>query len=148
MARIFREKKGIKQILVSQRLKHPYLNALGLVTGKVKVGEKFEDEMIRECIEETGLVPTKFEMVGVARWIDYDSKKTLLHDATFIIFDVYETDGVLIEQSDESKNFWVDYSELKNMDNLLPTLKEMAKGKELQSRTMVFEERVAVLDNF
>lgn len=151
MAIFYKGKGKFIEILISERLKSPFLNANGLVTGKVKIGESIEQAMIRECLEETGLTPVEYRMLGVERWIDYDSiTKNLMNDAVFFVFEITVWNGDLIEKTIESFNKWCKISDLKNIPKKLPTLELISKDlyKNDSGKKVKFKERIVEIENF
>jgi ADP-ribose pyrophosphatase YjhB (NUDIX family) len=151
MAIFYRGNGKDKEILIAERLKSPFLNSHGVVTGKIKMGEEIETSMIRECIEETGLKPIKYKLTAVERWIDYDSiTKELMNDAVFFVFEVTKWKGDLIEKTNESFNKWCKISDLKDVPKKLPTIDLISKSlyKNDLGQNVKFKERVVEIENF
>ncbi|MEP7103543.1 MAG: NUDIX domain-containing protein [Candidatus Dojkabacteria bacterium] len=147
---LIRNKENSDKILMSKRLKHPFLGMYGFVTGKVRAGETLESTMTREVFEETGLEVTKSHLIGVARWIDLEKGSgKFLHDAFFHQFEVLDYEGDLLEKTLESENVWKTINEIKSLGNLLlPSVKkyfdEIGKGKV----QINFEENITDLERF
>lgn len=123
MVMFTRKRQGETEYLISRRLKHPFLNALGFVTGKVRAGNSMEKEAIRESQEEVGLTPMKMKMLGIQRWTDFDQKGELIHDAHFYTYHVTKWEGALIKETAEAENKWMRLSEIASEDKPLPSLK-------------------------
>ena len=138
-----------EQILVSKRLKHPFLHQLGLMTGKVRAGELFDDAMIREVQEESGLTPTEHKLIGVYRWIDYDKHTgDMTHDGVFLVYSVTDYTGELVLKTDECENSWMNIDDLGNGQDLLPSASFVRGGARSGEIDIKLKETKLVLDTF
>ena len=148
MVRIYNnEDPGL--VLIAKRRKHPFLGQLGLITGKIKFGEETGDAVVREVEEETALAVKEWNMVGMHRWIDYDkSEEQIVHDAMFIVCDVTRYSGKLSEVTDECENSWMELSELKGREDLLPSLEKMVNEEVFNRIEIEFSERRIVTEGF
>ena len=86
------------------------------VGGKLQDKETPEEAMIRECIEEIGAKPTKYEKVGYISFDEYYKEK--LQKVAFHLYIAYEWDGDLVE-SDEMVPYWFDLDKIP-YDNMFP----------------------------
>lgn len=99
--------KGEREVLVQQRLKHPYYGYHGFVTGKIRWGETLAEGAARELYEETGLRAT-LTLVGVWHKIDRSAKdRSLLEDKIFFVFRATRCRGVLRQSFEGGTNRWV-----------------------------------------
>ncbi|XMB86054.1 8-oxo-dGTP diphosphatase [Mycoplasmatota bacterium WC44] len=96
------------EVLVQDR-KKKYWSGIGFPGGHVELNESLVDSAIREVKEETDLDITDLEFCGFKSWDD--EKKNLV-----ILFKTNSFTGTLKEYSDEGRNFWVDKSELKDLN--------------------------------
>lgn len=109
-----RKNKGIQEFLIQRRLKHPYYNFHGLVTGKIHWGETVLETARRELKEETGLTG-KLRFVGIEHKMDYSADGKMLEDKFFFIFKGEEMKGTFIENFEGGKNIWYSENEVKKL---------------------------------
>lgn len=98
--------KSTGKVLVQERIKS--WKGIAFPGGHVENGESIYDSAVREVYEETGLTVTNLVPCGFMHW--YNNKT---HDRYFVYF--YKTTdftGVLTENCDEGKNFWVNPEDL------------------------------------
>ena len=121
------------EILLGQKKKH-HDKAFGVgkwngFGGKVDVGETVEQAMVRECSEECGATPTKWEKVAVNDFmVDYDQ---VVH-----VYLVSEWDGEITETA-EMRPKWFKKSEIpygKMWDDDIFWLPAVVLGKKLIAR--------------
>ena len=135
---IIRKKGKIYQQLLHKRLKHPHYGYIGAVTCKVKWGESIEDNLKRELMEEVGIVPEKWSIVGVVREFFLNENKEKVCDGIFFVIVVEEFDGEPELKSIEGEYFWYDIDKILGLDKIfregfengLPHIKKFLKDKE------------------
>jgi 8-oxo-dGTP diphosphatase len=115
-----------EKILLAKRLKHPFKDKLGFMSGKVSWGENFEDTLIRECNEEVGILPKDFKLFAIRRCID-NSKNTkeVIFDSLYFIFLIRSFRGNILN-TEESENIWIDINDL-DYTKLLPVTSSVLK---------------------
>jgi ADP-ribose pyrophosphatase YjhB (NUDIX family) len=147
---IIRNKEDKSKVLISKRLKHPFLGMYGFITGKVRMGELVADTMRREVLEETGLTVLKFELKKIDRFIDYDKKtNSLVHDSFFHKFEVTDYTGNLIAKTLESENTWMVEDEIKMLEEkLAPSVIDHYNSSQDEGKTVLIQERKVVVHNF
>lgn len=110
------------KVLVQNRVKN--WCGIAFPGGHVEDGESIYDSAVREIREETGLTVANLIQRGFMFWFNHQTG-----DRYFTYF--YTTtdfSGTLIDETDEGKVFWVEYSELPlmnlapNMANYLPII--------------------------
>lgn len=114
---IERDHDGQKEYLLQQRLKQPFYGFWGMMGGKVKFGDSFEETAARELEEETGLTGN-FEFLSIYRKRDYNQDNTLLEDKVFIRMKVSNPDGVLIEDFEGGHNEWLTIEQIGKLDKI------------------------------
>ena len=101
-----------EKTLLTKRLKHPFKDKLGFMSGKVAWGMSAGDTLIKECVEEMGIVPVKYKLFAIRRCIDYDAiTNELIFDAIYYNFIVTEYKGEEVD-SEESECVWVKFAEI------------------------------------
>ena len=100
-------------VLVEERKKS--WQGLAFPGGKIENNESVYDSVIREIKAETNLNIKNLIFCGIKDW--FDSKKN--EKIIIFLFKTNDFDGVLLESSDEGKNYWVKKSELLKL-NLSP----------------------------
>lgn len=100
-------------VLVEERKKS--WQGLAFPGGKIENNESVYDSVIREIKEETNLNIKNLIFCGIKDW--FDSKKN--EKIIIFLFKTNDFEGVLLESSDEGKNYWVKKSELLKL-NLSP----------------------------
>ena len=88
-------------VLVEERKKS--WQGLAFPGGKIENNESVYDSVIREIKEETNLNIKNLIFCGIKDW--FDSKKN--EKIIIFLFKTNDFDGVLLESSDEGKNYWV-----------------------------------------
>ena len=86
------------------------------VGGKIKEGETPEQAMIRETMEEISVKPTKYEKVGIIKFLEY--YKGNKEHVAFHLYTATEWEGN-IKESEEMKPQWFNINEIP-YDNMLP----------------------------
>lgn len=133
--------KGVKEILLEERLKDPSKGKVGSHTEKVKFGESLFETAKRCLKNETGLTG-KFEYAGVIRIIrkknDYPAVDVLLN-----FFRVKNPKGELIEKTKENRSFWLPVKEVHKLKNTFEHFKQDLEL--LLSDEKFFKERIVTL---
>jgi len=96
-------------VLVQDRLL--YWKGIAFPGGHLEPGESLRDSAIREVKEETGLDVKNLTYCGMLHWYNTDDGKQ-----TFIYY--YRTEdfsGELLPGTEEGRNMWVPYRELRGM---------------------------------
>lgn len=96
------------RILVQNRRDAAW-SGITLPGGHIEDGESFAEAVIREVLEETGLIIVEPKLCGVKHWVYNDGSRSI----SFL----YKTDnfsGELIS-SDEGEVFWADIGDLTKM---------------------------------
>lgn len=98
---------GSGNVLVQERVKS--WKGLAFPGGHVEDGESFYASAVREVKEETGLDVRNLKFCGMVHWLNRESGDR------FLVF-LYRTDefsGELCQETEEGKNFWMPFEELK-----------------------------------
>jgi len=110
---ITRTKKGRKEYLFQERLKHPYYGYWGFPTGKIRWGETILETAARELAEETGL-SANYKLAGVYHEHTYQKETgELLEDKIFFVVKCTSVAGDLIEKFEGGHNAWQTTSKMK-----------------------------------
>lgn len=102
-------------VLVQDRV-NPDWPGITFPGGHVEKKESFNNAVIREVLEETGLKISSPKLCGVKDWINEDGSRYIV-----LLYKTDKFEGTLTP-SDEGNVFWVDVSEMKQM--------HMAEGME------------------
>lgn len=96
-------------------------NYCGLIFpgGHVELGEAFNDSVIREIKEETGLTISNLEFCGIKDWVEFDGSRYMV-----FLYKTNQFSGDIIS-SNEGKVFWMPIEELKKSDNTLWHMDQM-----------------------
>ena len=133
------------QILLPLKKKKIGIGKHNGVGGKLKENETHEDAMIRECIEEVGLRPTKYEYVAEVSFnqlVDDNRTVAIVH-----VYICRSWDGELIE-TDEMKPHWFDINNIpydKTMDDDKYWLPLVLDGKKIIA-TFELDDQYGTLD--
>ena len=101
----FREKEGVREYVMQQRLKHPFFGFRGFITGKIKWGESVVDGAARELEEETGLVGDITHQ-SIYHELIYSPSRDLLEDKYFFICTAENLKGNLLTEFEGGRNEW------------------------------------------
>ncbi|EGS34416.1 hydrolase, NUDIX family [Finegoldia magna SY403409CC001050417] len=108
-------------VLVLDKVKKYGWEGLTFPGGHVEKMESITDSVIREAKEETNLDVENIRYIGMISWYDMDNNDR-------IIGFLYETDdfsGELVKENVEGTLEFIDYEELKNMDDHSDSMDEI-----------------------
>ncbi len=94
-----------------QRRTDPAWPGISFPGGHVDKGESFVDSVIREVKEETGLDIADVKLCGMSQWTARDGAYRYI-----VLFYKTDTFSGELRSSEEGEVFWVELSELKNME--------------------------------
>jgi ADP-ribose pyrophosphatase YjhB (NUDIX family) len=140
-----REKNGVREYLMQQRLKQPYYGLHGFVSGKMRWGETVLETAARELEEETGLVGT-LTLVGIIHKMDYTSGGALLEDKFFFIVRADDVRGTLRTEFEGGRNFWLPKRDVLKLPNLFPDVEEVLEVRD--GDDFVFLERKYTVERY
>lgn len=104
---VCREREGVQEFLVQERLKHPYFGFWGFASGKVRWGETILTTAARELEEETGLRGT-FEHRGIYHErVIHEITGEIIEDKIFHMMYCDEVSGALLESFEGGRNAWL-----------------------------------------
>ena len=108
--------KDDDEVLVQERLKHPFYGYIGYPGGKIRWGETIIEAAARELLEETNL-EANFTYRGIYHeHIKSEETGELLEDKIFHIVNGKLVGGELIKQFEGGKNSWISLAALKKVD--------------------------------
>ncbi|MBS6926925.1 MAG: 8-oxo-dGTP diphosphatase [Finegoldia magna] len=108
-------------VLVLDKVKKHGWEGLTFPGGHVENMESITDSVIREAKEETNLDVENIRYIGMISWYDMDNNDR-------IVGFLYETDdfsGELVKENIEGTLEFIDYEELKNMDDHSDSMDEI-----------------------
>lgn len=135
-----------KKYLLHRRTKHPYFGWMGIPTGKTKWGHSYEDEVIRELEEETGLTGNPTLKVILHSRMKLRSTDKIEDDRVFYYYRIDDIQNELITKTIEGENYWLSIDEIKSEKNIFPDTLWILEGMEKDG--IVFKEVVESYDNF
>ena len=125
--------KGVTKYLVQRRLKQPFYEYNGFVSGKIRWGETANKAAHRELSEETNL-KGDLNLIGIEHKMDYSKDKILLDDKFFFIYKATSLKGRLNRDFKEGENVWLTGEEIIKLPRLFDDMRqilEMSKKKHL-----------------
>ena len=138
-------------VLLVRRGQPPLKGEWSLPGGALELGETLRAGVVREVLEETGMVVVPGSIVEVLDRITYDEQRVRYH-YVLIDFVCHVTGGSLMSGSDADDSCWVEHSELEKY-NLAPiTLQVIEKafpaGREVNWKASASEAGVRILSVF
>jgi len=112
-----REPNGSREYLIRHRLKQPYFDYCGFITGKVRNGETVLEAAARELKEETGL-QARLEYIGIQHKLDYTENHQLLEDKYFFVVLATDTAGDFKEAVRGGRNLWLSAEQVEELPKL------------------------------
>lgn len=98
--------KGTLHYLIYTRLKQPFYNCQGFLSGKVMYGEQVLDSAKRELKEETNL-DSKVKIVCIKHYLVFDKLSKELVEDKFMFFCLAKNPKGKLVSGDEGKYEWV-----------------------------------------
>lgn len=80
--------------------------------GHVEKGESFNDSVIREVKEETGLTISNVKLCGVKDW--YDEENDIRN--VILLYKTKDFEGKLLDETSEGKVFWTKFENIKSLN--------------------------------
>lgn len=137
--------KGKALHLVHKRLKQPFLNWYGSISGKIRWGETPLECGQRELLEETGLSGT-FHLKSIEHYFHVHQDGKFLEDKYFWVFKVDNLKGKLIEKTEEGENIWMSESEYRKLKHVFAPFTEV--DKRLKSKSLIYLDRTEIVDSY
>lgn len=118
------------ELLVQERLKHPYFGFWGFGGGKIRWGETIIDAAARELREETGLT-AKLEYRGVYHELTRSQETgEVIEDKIFHVVYGSHPNGSLLTSFDGGRNEWIAEADIAKIDKKYKSFDlELAVGK-------------------
>lgn len=105
-------------VLVEEKVGKNY-RGLIFPGGHVELGEAFNDSVIREIKEETGLTISNLEFCGIKDWMEFDGSRYMV-----FLYKTNQFSGDIIS-SNEGKVFWMPLEGLRKAENKLWHMDQM-----------------------
>jgi 8-oxo-dGTP pyrophosphatase MutT (NUDIX family) len=140
-----REKKGVTEYLIHQRLKEPFYGWYGSHSGKIRWGENPLICARREFKEETGLAG-KFKLKGIVHYHHFHKNGKLLEDKYFWVFKVNKVEGKLKSKVPEGRNIWINEKKFRKLKRVFATFDETIEV--INSKSIVYVERTRIVDSY
>lgn len=115
------------RVLLVERAKSPLQGYWSLPGGVLETGERLEEGVCREVLEETGLVVTPLRVVEIFERIMRDANEHVEYHYVLIDYLCRVTGGDLTARDDVSRAEWVAQSELaryKITEGTLPVIEK------------------------
>lgn len=103
-------------VLVQERLKHPYYGFWGYPGGKIQWGETIMRAAERELLEETGLSAELTYMGVYHEHVEEKESGNMLEDKIFHVFGGRDSSGVLLTEFEGGRNAWKSLDELSSIE--------------------------------
>lgn len=102
----YRDRDGVREYVMQERLKHPFFGFSGFIAGKIKIGESVLETAARELMEETGLAGA-IRHNSIYHERIYSTSGDLLEDKYFFICTAQITKGELQTEFEGGRNAWI-----------------------------------------
>jgi ADP-ribose pyrophosphatase YjhB (NUDIX family) len=107
--------KNGSKVLVQRRLKEPFYGYWGFISGKINYGLNVEECALRDIEEETGLVASHAQLIGMNQTKTYEDGKLLHHHIMFYVR-LSDLTGTLRSKTHKGENAWVEFAEYEKLD--------------------------------
>lgn len=104
--------KQYDQVLVQERLKHPYFGFWGYPGGKIRWGETILEAAARELLEETGLSASMTYRGVYHERVESTEDGTIMEDKIFHIVSGISPSGTLADTFQGGRNAWMSLKDL------------------------------------
>lgn len=108
------------QLLFQRRLRHPYYNFYGAISGPIKWGEEIEVAAARELTKQTGLTAT-YKVVGFYRQKDRDETGAILEDKLFAVVEATVEQSALSNTWSGGHNEWMTIEAYRGQEKRFPS---------------------------
>jgi 8-oxo-dGTP pyrophosphatase MutT (NUDIX family) len=106
---VLRDNNGVREVLLQNRLRHPFYGDINSIAGKIKPGEKIIDSAKRKLLEEAGH-QADFQFVGVLRKCRLNKQDEILEDTLYHYCIAENPTGEMTELNEYGENFWAPVS--------------------------------------
>ena len=104
------------EVLVQERLKHPYFGFWGYPGGKIRWGETILEACARELHEETGLTATlQYQGVYHEHVVSHETGG-ILEDKIFHVISATKPTGTLLDTFEGGRNAWMSLEDLAKIE--------------------------------
>lgn len=116
-----RNPSDASQLLFQRRLRHPYYNFYGAISGPVKWGEEIEVAAARELTKQTGLTAT-YDVVAFYRQKDRDNETgAILEDKLFAVVEATVEQDNLSNTWTGGHNEWMTLEAYRQQEKRFPS---------------------------
>lgn len=112
--------KKTDKVLVQVRDKNDW-DGISFPGGHVEKGESFNQSVIREVLEETGLLIENLIPCGIKDWYDFKKQKRY----AVLMYKTKMYSGTLIPRSHEGENKWMTIDSIRKSELVAPDFIEM-----------------------
>lgn len=138
-------KNGEIEYLIHKRKKHPFFGWMGFPSGKAKFGESYEEEVLRELEEETGITGKPELKIIKHMIVIQEDTKEVLEDKLFIYFVIKDFSTDLKETTMEGENFWMTEKELFTNEKVYADMKWALEN--IHAENLVYIETFEEIQN-
>lgn len=130
---------GQTEYLVQQRLRNPYYDYRGFISGPILWGEEPEETAARECLKQAG-VAAEFAVRATYRQRDFDQDTgVLLEDKLLTVLSAEVDTASILEDWSGGHNIWMTAADLaaqpKHFASCLEMIQMLEQGVTYASRT-------------